>query len=371
VGRINVHQGRGFIDETGSSFDRRDLLRGTGTEGAPFRQPKSSDVQPEPPENGPDRKAFRARPSFAAGGGITDARVISAGKVQFQYFECGNPDGAPLVLVHGFPDAPVAWQGVVAELEPSEFRIVLPYLRGCGETVVLQPEYVGAQAAALGHDLLAFTGALELESFHLVGHDWGAKSSYAATVLAPQRILTLTTLASPYLAWNGGLEPPAQVHGWWYQFFFQLDAAKAMLSEHRRDFCRELWRTWSPQWRFSEEQFASAAEAWDNPQFVDIVLDYYRMRWGGALGRRAYAELEEMLDVNPPPKIGVPTLFIQGSADACDLSEGADGQESCFSNGYERVILPGAGHFPHREDPGAVAHALLKQLRASGTADRK
>ena len=137
-----------------------------------------------------------------------------------------------------------------------------------------------------------------------------------------------------------------------------------MLAEHRQDFCRELWRAWCPQWRFTEAEFAEAAVAWDNPQFVHIVLDYYRMRHGGSLGRRAYAEAQQKLDTKPPPKVAVPMLFVHGSADACELPEGAEGQEAGFTGGYERVLVPSAGHFPHRENPLAVARALVEHLHA-------
>ncbi len=184
-------------------------------------------------------------------------------------------------------------------------------------------------------------------------------------MLAPQRVLTLTGLASPYLAWRGEPAPPAQARGYWYQYFFQVEAARKTLTEHRQDFCRELWRTWCPTWQFAEAEFAGAAAAWDNPQFVDIVLDYYRMRHGGALSRRAYAQDQEKLDAKPQPRIAVPTLFIHGSADACDLPEGAEGQEAGFTAGYERVLVPDVGHFPHRENPSAVARALRKQLGAA------
>ena len=97
---------------------------------------------------------------------------------------------------------------------------------------------------------------------------------------------------------------------------------------------------------------------------MEIVLDYYRMRHDGALGRRAYAESQEKLDTKPPPKINVPTLFVYGAADACDLPEGADGQQVVFPGPYERLLLLNVGHFPHRENPVAVADALTKQLRA-------
>lgn len=346
--------------------DQRDSSKIAGAAVAAVALPPSGAAGPTAQGSGHDWQTPPSSPSFVAGGRSVGARDIAAGAVRFQYFECGNPDGAPLVLVHGFPDAPVAWQGVVGALDLSAFRIVLPYLRGYGGTVVSQPDYIGGQDAALGHDLLIFTDALKLERFHLVGHDWGARTSYAATLLDPRRIRTLTALASPYLSWGGGLYPPDQVHGNWYQFYFQVDAAKAMLTERRRDFCRELWKTWSPGWGFTEGEFATAAESWDNPQFVEIVIDYYRMRWGGALGRRAYADLQATLDAKPKPTIAVPTLFIQGAEDACDLPAGADGQEGCFTAGYERVVVPGVGHFPHRENPDAVARALLRQLHRSG-----
>lgn len=353
------------------SLDRRHFLRIAGAVATGLALPLSGAAEPEAPPSSLDQKAALNRKApvssstFAAGGRAFDAQNLTAGGVHFQYFECGNPRGAPLVLVHGFPDAPVAWQGVVRELDLAKYRIVLPYLRGYGGTVVSQPEYVGGQSAALGHDLLVLTDALKMERFHLIGHDWGARTSYAAALLAPERVLTLTALASPYLSWKGGLLPPAQVHGYWYQLYFQTDAAETMLNERRYDFCRELWQTWCPKWQFTEGDFKAASEAWDNPQFVEIVLDYYRMRWGGALGRRAYAGLQTKLDVKPEPKIGVPTVFIQGDADACDLVAGADGQEVCFPNGYERVVLPGVGHFPHREKSSAVARHLLKQLQAN------
>jgi len=296
--------------------------------------------------------------------GQVQPRTLSAEGVTFEYFDFGNPRGVPLVLVHGFPDSPLAWESVVNHLDLSQVRIIAPYLRGYGRSTVQRNELLSGQFAALGSDLLVLLEALNIRTFHLAGHDWGARTSYAASVLAPDRVLTLTALASPYLAWKGELLPPAQVHGYWYQLYFQVDAARTMLSEHRADFCKELWKVWSPAYHFSDATFAAAAAAWDNPQFVPIVLNYYRIRWGDASGKPAYSNLEARLDVKPPPQIAVPTVFIQGDADACDLLHGADGQEKAFSSSYKRVVLQNVGHFPHRENPPAVAAAISDQIRS-------
>ena len=101
----------------------------------------------------------------------------------------------------------------------------------------------------------------------------------------------------------------------------------------------------------------------ENPQFIEIVIDYYRTRHGGSQSRLAYAGCQEKLEAKPPPKISVPTLFIHGVADACDLPAGAEGQEAGFTGGYERLLIPHVGHFPHRGNASAVAQALLRHLQ--------
>jgi pimeloyl-ACP methyl ester carboxylesterase len=108
--------------------------------------------------------------------------------LRIEYSEYGDPHGQPLILLHGFPDAPIAWNGVIAGLHKRGLRILVPCLRGYGKTEVLLEALVGGQEAALGMDLLEFADALGLETFHLAGHDRGARTSYAACVFAPDRI---------------------------------------------------------------------------------------------------------------------------------------------------------------------------------------
>ena len=282
--------------------------------------------------------------------------------VRIQYTEHGNPSGQPVILLHGFPDAPVAWDGVLAHLDTRALRILVPALRGFGETQVKQPELIAGQEAALGLDLLAFADALGLARFNLAGHDWGARTSYAAAILAPERVASLLTLATPYLMYGGKDYPPAQVRGNWYQWYFQLAPGKKAMEEDAEAFCHELWTSWSPDWSFSKSDFAEAAKAWKNPQFAATVLHYYRTRWGGALGMRAYEDAQAKLNAKPKPKLTVPTVYVHGTADACDLPDCADGQESYFTGGYEIVKVKGAGHFPHREEPKLVARLLEKHV---------
>ena len=283
-------------------------------------------------------------------------------EVHIHYFEFGSPSGVPVLLLHGFPDSPLGWFDVISHLDTGKLRLIVPYLRGFGPTEVTSLDLVGGQEAALADDLLALADALNLNRFHLVGHDWGARTAYAASILAPKRVLSLSTVASAYVVYGGKDLPPQQVNSYWYQWFFQLELGSKMMNSNAEAFCHQLWRAWCPEWNFSEKDFAAAAESWRNPQLAAIVLHYYRTRWGGALSLRAYAELQAKLDADPKPKITVPTLYIAGGADNCDLPASSEDQNSHFTGPYEHVLLNGLGHFPHREDPKAVANLLTRHL---------
>ena len=292
----------------------------------------------------------------------TSSLSVKTTDVEFHYFEFGRKDGIPIIFLHGFPDAPGGWRQVLRGLDHARFRIVVPYLRGFGGTNVLHEAKVTGQQAALAHDLLSLMDALHMPRAHVVGHDWGSTTANSAALIEPNRFLTLTTLASPYLLWKGGMIPPEQVHAFWYQFYFQLDVAQQMLESNAVAFCKALWRTWSPAWRFSQAAFEEAAAAWNNPQFVAIVLNYYRMRWKNALSRPAYAQLQATLEAEPKPAIDVPALHIQGCDDACVLPAAVDGQEKYFTHGYGRIDIPGAGHYPHREKPADVLTAIVNHF---------
>ena len=289
-------------------------------------------------------------------------KFVSTPEVRVQYVEYGNPAGEPVVFLHGFPDAPVGFEAVIGQLDLKKLRVVAPYLRGFGESEATSLDLVGGQRAALGSDLLGFADALELGKFHLVAHDWGASAAYAGCVFAPERVKSLVALASPYVMYDGEDYPPAQVRAYWYQTFFQLQPAAKMLDEHAVEFCEELWRSWSPGWKYSSSEFREASKAWGKAQFTATVLHYYRMRWGGALSLRAYAALQARLDGKPKPKIATPSVFVHGAADACVLPAASDANRKYFSGAYERVTLKGVGHFPHREDAKSVAKIVARMV---------
>ncbi len=286
-----------------------------------------------------------------------------------EYEEHGSAGNTPLILLHGFPDSFRTWDRVIDNLKGEPLRILVPHLRGFGATRIDNRDALSGQTGALAQDVLDFADAVGIAGFVLVGHDWGARTAYAVAVLAPERLLGLVTLATPYLMFQGKRESPEQVRAYWYQWYFNTERGRAAFETDPIPFCEYLWPTWSPEWKFAQAEMESAKSAWNNPQFVPIVISYYRHRYGNSPGVPAYVQQQSQLDQQLLPRIQVPLLFGCGLADAVNLPASSQGQENWFPQGHERIEFPGVGHFPQREVPNEVAN-LIRRACSGRSLDR-
>ncbi|SRR6266545_6132211 len=75
--------------------------------------------------------------------------------LEIAYEDTGPPHGDPVVLLHGFPYDPRAFDDIVPPLVDAGCRTIVPYLRGYGPTRFLSTETPrSGQQAALGKDLV-------------------------------------------------------------------------------------------------------------------------------------------------------------------------------------------------------------------------
>jgi pimeloyl-ACP methyl ester carboxylesterase len=286
--------------------------------------------------------------------------TISTSLLDVGYLEW-NPTGKrTAVLVHGWPDCPEGWRQVARHLVDAGYRVLCPALRGFGPTRFHSPETPrSGQLAALGRDLLEFIDALSLNKPALIGHDWGARAVANACGLRDRAGSHLVTLSVGY----GTNDPQqtltyAQARNYWYHWFMATPRGQRAIELDRLGFTRLMWDTWSPAGWYSEHDYDEAATAFDNPDWASVVLHSYRHRWGFAPGDPLYAADDAML--NPAPILSVPTLVLHGGADACNHPDGSLGKERFFTGPYQRVVLEGVGHFPHREAPDEVASSIVR-----------
>ncbi|MBV8704685.1 MAG: alpha/beta fold hydrolase, partial [Acetobacteraceae bacterium] len=110
-------------------------------------------------------------------------------------YEAHGPDAGPaLILLHGFPDDPRAWDGVAPPLAQAGWRVLVPWLRGYGPTRFLRDDTPrSGQQAALGADLLGFMDGLGIRRTTLAGYDWGGRAACIVAALWPERVRALVS----------------------------------------------------------------------------------------------------------------------------------------------------------------------------------
>lgn len=287
---------------------------------------------------------------------------VSAAVLDVAYLESGPADGAPVILLHGFPYDVHAYDAVAEQLAKAGRRVIVPYLRGYGPTRFLSDDTPrSGQQGALGADLLALLDALEMPSAVLAGYDWGGRAACIVAALWPERVRGLVSSGSGYniqdIAKAGRPLAPEQEFRFWYQYYFHSERGRAGLTADRHAFCRLLWKLWSPSWPFDDATFAKSAASFDNPDFVAIVIHSYRHRFGGVPGDPAYDAIESRLAGQPD--ITVPAIVLEGEDDGVDPPEAVDNDAPHFRGPYEKRRIAGAGHNLPQEVPAAYADAVL------------
>jgi len=274
----------------------------------------------------------------------------------------GDPSAPPVLLLHGWPDDASTFDAVAPSLHAAGWRTFAPFLRGFGDTRFRRHDTTrSGEIPALAQDALDLADTLQLGRFAVVGHDWGARAAYVLAALFPQRIRCCAALSVP---WSPGPPPtPAlpQVQAFWYQWFMATERGAEALRRDGPAFARHMWDTWSPPGWFDDATFARVARSFDSPDWPDVTLHSYRVRWGHAAPDPRYAGLAARL--REVRTIGVATCMLQGDSDRVILPGSSQGLEANFDGPYERQLLERVGHFPTREAPHDVGERLARFLQ--------
>lgn len=117
-------------------------------------------------------------------------RRIAVNDITLSVQEAGQ--GAPLILLHGYPQNGMCWSRV-APAFAARNRVIIPDLRGYGQSDAPPDDaaHTAYSKRRMAQDIVALMDQLELESAALLGHDRGARVTYRLALDHPGRISRL------------------------------------------------------------------------------------------------------------------------------------------------------------------------------------
>ncbi|AII09731.1 alpha/beta fold hydrolase [Rhodococcus opacus] len=266
---------------------------------------------------------------------------ITLGDLTFDVTISGSADGAPVVLLHGFPESAASWEPVSALLNESGLRTYAPNQRGYSPGA--RPD--GVDSYRIDHlvaDVVGLLDALGLDSAHLVGHDWGAAVAWVVAARHPDRITSLTAVSVPHPgAFGWALREDAdQKERSSYIRLLRMEgkAERVLLDDNARSLRAMFGDVVAPA--LVDRHVALLSE----PGALTAALNWYRAMTS---------------DFAETPAVTVPTTYVWSTGDQALGRAGAERCGEFVDAPYEFVVLDDATHWVPEQRPDALADAIL------------
>jgi pimeloyl-ACP methyl ester carboxylesterase len=299
---------------------------------------------------------------------VTEFRRIPAAKgVTLNVALAGDPRSAAVMMLHGFPESHRTWRELAPRLA-DRFYMVMPDQRGFAGSD--RPREVEAYSTdILVEDIFEVADGLGLETFALVGHDWGGAIAWNAALKRPERLSRLAIINAPHpvVFQKSLIEDSAQRDASQYITAFRAPGIEALVQKNGFEWFFE--RTFSghvdPSTIPEAEKQQYLAE-WSQPGAFAAMLNWYRAAKVVVPSPGITVPLPDWL-LKPFPKVEVPSLVIWGMKDSALLPVQLDGLDELVDE-LRIVRLPDAGHFAPWQAPEDVARALEPFLAEDVTA---
>ena len=269
----------------------------------------------------------------------------------------GPQDAPAVILLHGFPESHRTWREVAPLLE-DRFRLIMPDQRGFAASD--RPQEIEAyKTDTLIDDIFALADALGVESFALVGHDWGGAIAWPAAMRNDPRLRKLAIVNAPHpLVFQKSLiEDAAQRAASEYINWFRMPGAEKAIEAMGFDaFFQKTFASHADLSKISEDEKQQYLADWSQPGGMLPMLNWYRATKLVVPPPGATVPVPDFL-LRAFPKIRVPTLVVWGMRDPALLPVQLEGLDELVED-LRVVKLPDAGHFAPWEAGEAVADAL-------------
>ncbi len=276
--------------------------------------------------------AQAAEPAAAASGDIGTSHYADNDGVRIHYRKAG--EGPLVVMIHGFPDYWYTWHGLMADLAD---RYTVAALDTRGYNLSDQPAGVENYAMEkLVGDVVAVIEAEEAQKASVIGHDWGGAIAWQVAAMRPDRVSHLTILNVPHpkgMARELATNADQQANSQYARDFQKPGSEDAITAEALARSVRD------PALR------SRYVAAFERSSFAGM-MNYYRANYPGAPGTDAL--------IDDMPQIAMPVLIIHGLDDRALAASGHNSTWEWVAADTSLLMIPGVGHWPHRDAPGLV-----------------
>jgi pimeloyl-ACP methyl ester carboxylesterase len=256
----------------------------------------------------------------------------------------GPPDGRPVVLLHGFPEASIQWESQLRALGAAGCRAVAPDQRGYSPDV--RPADVLDYALDnLVGDVLTVADSFGWAEFDLVGHDWGAGVAWAVAAAHPERVRTLAAVSVPHLtpfAQALRSDDDQRQRSAYIDVYRQVGSAEQRLLADDAAAIRRMFGQHVPSERVDEYVARMTV-----PGALTAALNWYR------------ANDLSAVDLAP---VDMPTLYVWGSEDIAIGATAAQATAKYVTGPYRFERLAGVSHWVTEEVGEQLDALLLRHL---------
>jgi epoxide hydrolase 4 len=278
---------------------------------------------------------------------------IETNGIRLHVVVAGNPAGAPVVLLHGFPEFWYGWRHQIPALAEAGYHVIVPDQRGYN----LSDKPLGVSAyrtVNLHQDVIGLLDHFGIEKVNLAGHDWGAAVAWGVATSFPERMERLAILNVPHPAvmLNTLRTSFRQVLKSWYIGFFQIPGLADWLLRvnHYAALERLLVSSGKPG-MFTPKDLVEYTRAWAQPGALTAMINWYRSIF------RDPAALQTNI------RIHIPTLILWGRHDVALSAEMAQRSLSLCEDG-RLVYYENATHWVLHDEAGEVNRQLVSFFRS-------
>jgi pimeloyl-ACP methyl ester carboxylesterase len=308
--------------------------------------------------------------------------TVATNGIDMHVAECG--EGKPVVFVHGFPELWRSWRKQMPVVAEAGYRAVAPDMRGYGRTTA--PTQVESyDIHQLTGDLCGLLDDLGVEKSFFVGHDWGAAVVWFMSLLHPDRVEAFVNISVPYQSRLGERPTDRMKRTFGDTFFYilyfqEVGPADTELARDVRTLVRRFaWSLSGPAAsqralnirKVGEGGFLDFLSEPPAPMqwFTDEDIDYFTQEFSrtGYFGPLSwYRNIDRNWETTPQLDGAQPqhrVLFVAGSNDPVIRMQSPEAMRTSVPNLEDIVIVEGAGHWIHLEDPQPVNDAILGFLK--------